>query len=142
MLSFEGMRGEAKNYIIVILGVVVLLMGLVFVRNTSGGEDKIAGAATSLAGKGDTVQVTTVLQNFKYNPDTITVKRGQKVQLTIENRDNVLHGLHLPQFGIVDSTQPKSTKIVTFTAIKTATNGQSVPTCSQEHGETLTINVV
>jgi len=87
-------------------------------------------------------EVTTTLQGFKYNPDTISVKKGDKVVLTIVNKDNVNHGLHLMQFGIMESIPPFVTKTVQFTAIETPTNGQAVPTCSQEHGETLTINVI
>ena len=87
-------------------------------------------------------EVKTTLQGFQYNPDTITVKKGTTVRLTIENKDNVNHGLHLPQFGIIDSVAALSTKTVEFTAIETPTNGQAMPTCAQEHGETLTINVI
>ena len=87
-------------------------------------------------------EVKTILQGFQYNPDTITVKKGTTVRLTIENKDNVNHGLHLPQFGIIDSVAALSTKTVEFTAIETPTNGQAMPTCAQEHGETLTINVI
>ena len=83
-----------------------------------------------------------VIKGFQYSPDTITVKKGSQVRLTIQNKDNVLHGLHLPQFGLVDSTPPLTTKTFSFIAIETTTNGQAVPTCSQEHGETLTINVI
>ena len=88
------------------------------------------------------VEVRTVLQNYQYNPDTITVTKGSKVRLTIENRDNVVHGLNLHQFGIVGSQPPNAVKTVVFTAIVTPTNGQPIPTCSESHGETLTINVV
>ena len=88
------------------------------------------------------VEVRTILQNFQYNPDVITVKKGSNVRLTIENRDNVVHGLHLPQFGIVDSQQPNAIKTVQFTAIETPSNGLAIPTCSESHGETLTINVI
>jgi len=87
-------------------------------------------------------EVKTTLQGFQYNPDTITVKKGTTVRLTIENKDNVNHGLHLMQFGIMDSIPALSTKTVEFTAIETPINGQATPTCSQEHGETLTINVI
>jgi len=91
---------------------------------------------------GGITEVRTTLQGFQYNPDVITVKKGARVRLIIENKDNVVHGLHLPQFGIVDSQPPLNTKVVEFTAIVTPSNGRAVPTCSLEHGETLTFNVV
>jgi plastocyanin domain-containing protein len=92
--------------------------------------------------KDGVVEIDTILQGFSYNPDTITVKKGSRVRLTIDNRDNVLHGLHLPQFGINGGTPPLSKKTVEFIAIETPNNGQALPTCSQEHGEKLTINVI
>jgi len=88
------------------------------------------------------VEVRTLLQNFQYNPDVITVKEGSKVRLIIDNRDSVDHGLHLPQFGIVKGLQPNAINTIEFTAVNSPTNGQARPTCSQEHGEVLTFNVV
>jgi len=110
----------------------------------------VAGCARGGSSTGNTVaasdngivDVRTVLQNFQYNPDIITVSKGSKVRLTIENRDNVVHGLNLHQFGIFGSQPPNAVKTVVFTAIETPTNGQPIPTCSESHGETLTINVV
>lgn len=106
-----------------------------------GGEKTLTGN-TVLGGPGEVVEFKTLIQGFQYQPDTITVKEGSTIRLIIENKDNVLHGLHLPQFGLVDSTPPLTTKTFEFVAIETSTNGQAVPTCSQEHGETLTFNVV
>jgi len=88
------------------------------------------------------VEVTTTLKGFKYNPDVITVKEGETVKLTIVNKDDVSHGLHLMQFGVMESIPAGSTKKVEFVAKETPTNNEATPTCSEEHGETLTINVV
>jgi len=88
------------------------------------------------------VEVRTTIENFQYNPDVITVNKGDRIRLIIENKDNVVHGLNLPQFGIVDHQQPLNTKVVEFTAIVTQGNGQALRTCSEEHGETLTFNVL
>ena len=85
-------------------------------------------------GPGQIVELKIQIQNFQYAPDTITVKRGSIVRLTIENKDNVVHGLHLPQFGIQESQAALGTKTVEFTAIETPSNGQAVATCTQEHG--------
>jgi len=123
---------------------VIVLGGLYLNSNDSSSitGNVIAGNAIAAGGPGEVVEINTLIQGFKYRPDTITVKKGSTVKLTIQNKDNVLHGLHLPQFGLVDSTPPLVTKTFTFTAIETTTNGLAVPTCSQEHGETLTINVI
>jgi len=120
--------------------VSLLLLVLVVVGCTRGGADS-AGNVVAAPDNG-IVEVRTVLQNYQYNPDTITISKGSKVRLTIENRDNVVHGLNLHQFGIGGSQPPNSVKTVVFTAIETPTNSQAVPTCSEAHGETLTFNVV
>jgi len=113
-----------------------------FFMFTGGNQGGVTGNVVAIGGPGEIVEVNTVIQNFKYNPDTITIKEGSKVRLIIQNKDNVVHGLHLPQFGIVDSQQPLNTKTVEFIAVKTQGNGQALPTCSQEHGETLTFKVI
>ena len=93
---------------------------------------------------GEIVEIKTTLQGSQYNPDTITVKKGSKVILVIDNKDSLDHGLHLPQFGVSRALKPNAINRVEFTAVNSQADGQVVPTCSQsqEHGETLTFNVV
>lgn len=123
-------------------GVVVMLIAVlgffVFQRNFGNG---VTGNVVA-AGDSGMMEIATVLKDFEYQPDTITVKKGSTVRLTIDNKDNVNHGLHLMQFGVMRGLEPKSKTTVEFVAKETPTNGQVVPTCAQEHGETLTINVV
>ena len=123
-----------KIFLIGILTLVLILVGC------GRGGSNFTGNVVDTPDTG-IVEVRTILQNYQYNPDTITVSKGSKVRLTIENRDNVVHGLNLHQFGIVGSQPPNAVKTVVFTAIETPTNGQPIPTCSEAHGETLTINV-
>jgi len=120
-------------------GIFVVVVAVGFMIFGGGGSP--TGNVIAVGGSGEIVEVKTTLQGFQYNPDTITVKEGSVVRLVIDNKDNVNHGLHLPQFGVIDSIPPNTLKTVQFNAIITSTNGQAVPTCSQEHGETLTINV-
>ena len=75
-------------------------------------------------------EVKTILQGFRYNPDTITVKEGSKVRLVIDNRDSVDHGLHMPQFGISRGLIPNAINTIEFTAVDSPTNGQAMPTCT------------
>ena len=120
-------------------GVAVIAILLVAFIVFKGKDTLTGGVVKDIDG---VTEIKTTLQGFQYNPDTITVKKGTVVKLTIENKDNVNHGLHLMQFGVMDSIPALSTKTVEFTAIETPANGQAMPTCSQEHGETLTINTV
>jgi len=119
-----------------------VLVGVLMIMVLFNGDRNITGNVVAVGGAGEIVEVKTVIQGFQYQPDVVTVKEGSLVRLTIENKDNVLHGLHLPQFGLVESTPPLATKTFEFKAIETPTNGRAVPTCSREHGETLTFNIV
>jgi len=130
-------KGQIQKYSVFIFLGIVLIGGFMIFNGKP-----TTGNVIAIGGNGEVVEVSIAIQGFKYSPDTITVKKGSTVKLTIQNKDNVLHGLHLPQFGLVDSTPPLATKTFSFTAIETSTNGQAVPTCAQEHGETLTINVI
>ncbi len=119
--------------------VLITVLGFFALKGNFGNE--LTGNVVA-AGDNSVVEITTVLKEFKYQPDTITVKEGSTVRLTIDNKDNVNHGLHLMQFGVMRGLEPRSKTTVEFVAKETPTNGQAVPTCTQEHGETLTINVV
>ena len=119
-----------------VLGAILLVVSIF-----TGGFN-FSGNAVANVGSDGVVEVRTTIQNFKYNPDVITVEKGALVRLIIQNKDNVVHGLHLPQFGISDTQPALGTKIVEFRAVDGPTNNQAVPTCSVEHGETLTFNVI
>ena len=125
-----------------ILAVVAVFMffqgNIYFDGNLSADPTQNVAAANS----NGIVEVKTLLQNFQYNPDVITVKEGSKVKLVIDNRDSVIHGLQLPQFGIVRGLRPNAINTVEFNAVNSPLNGQALPACSQEHGEVLTFNVV
>ena len=123
-------------------GVFVFLFLVSIFTNGFGLTGNSVANSNTIKSSGGVTEVTTVIQGFKYNPEVINVKKGETVRLTIENKDNVLHGLHLPQFGIVDGTPANSKKTVEFKAVETPTNGRALSTCTQEHGEKLTINVI
>ncbi|NQV92016.1 hypothetical protein HQ489_06090 [Candidatus Woesearchaeota archaeon] len=104
-----------------------------------GGDNNVTGNVVGSVN--GITEITTTIQGFQYFPAEFTVNKGDTVKLTIINKDNVLHGLHLPQFGLGGGTPAGATKMYEFTAVEGPTNGMAIPTCSQEHGETLTIIV-
>lgn len=124
-----------------LMGFFIAIIVIVVAFFLFNGNFSTSGNVIAVGGPGEVVEIKTIIKSFQYLPDVITVSEGSLVKLTIENKDSVTHGLHLPQFGLIDSIPP-GTKTFQFTATETPTNGVAVPTCSQEHGETLTINVV
>jgi len=127
-----------------ILG-VVLAFGLLIIVGCSGGTDTtgdIVKSGSGVSSDNGVVEVSTVLQDFKYNPDTITLKEGSTVRLTVYNKDNVGHGFNLKQFGIFGSLQPNSQKTVQFVAVKDSSTGKATFSCTQSHGETITFNII
>jgi len=133
----ENSTVTLKKSTVIGMALFIVILGGYFLFFNAGGvpTGNVVGADSD-----GVYRIKTTIQNFKYNPETITVKEGSLVELTIENKDSVVHGLHLPQFNLIGSTPP-GIKTFTFTALVTPTNGQAVPTCSQEHGEILIINV-
>jgi len=128
-------------------GILAIVIGIMIFNGNidlsrGGGSGTTPTGNVALANSDGIVVVKTLLQGFQYKPDVITVKEGSKVRLVIDNRDSVDHGLHLPQFGVVRGLVPNAINTIEFTAVDSPSNGLAMPTCSQEHGEVLTFNVV
>jgi len=124
-----------KGLTVVIILVIIGVGGWFILRD---GDPGITGNVVS---QEEFLEVSTTIQGFAYNPDTITLKEGSKVKLTVTNKDRVVHAFNLKQFGITGSIQPGAVKTVEFVATKNPSSGQAVYTCSQDHGETLTFIV-
>ena len=78
-----------------------------------------------------------VLKDRTYVPDTIYVSQGETIHLRIDNQDNELHGLHVPEFGIDEDIDPLSHVSFYFTANKI---GSTTASCmTSDHPEKLTI---
>ena len=57
-------------------------------------------------------------KSWEFLPDTIEVKKGDKVRLLVTSLD-VPHGLSIPEYGINERLDPGKTVTVEFTADKT-----------------------
>ncbi len=85
-------------------------------------------------------EIFLVLENEAYRPKVISVGLNDKVTLNIKNNDKVSHGLHLPEFGVVESIPPLSRKRVSFIPAK---KGMTAGSCANDaHNENLTVNVL
>ncbi len=60
-------------------------------------------------------------KQWEFTPSTLTVKKGDKVKLSIKSVD-VAHGFTLTAFGISERLEPNKTVVVEFTADKVGTH--------------------
>ena len=95
----------------------------------------IAGifASKSLTGKtiaqSDSKEFTVKAFRFGYTPDTITVNKGDKIIIKINNLD-VTHGMRIPDLNLKDNEQ------IEFTAEKTGEfDWYCANYCGDEHTE-------
>lgn len=70
--------------------------------NEPSGADNNAGTGqeqTAPAGNGEVVEVTIKATNWEFEPNEITVKKGTKIVLTLENVEGI-HAVAIPGFGV------------------------------------------
>lgn len=58
-------------------------------------------------------------QNFQFSPATITAKAGDKVTVTINNKDAFEHNFSVSELGVSQDVEKGDSKSVTFTATGT-----------------------
>jgi nitrosocyanin len=56
--------------------------------------------------------------NVLNEPETLTVKKGTSVKITIENKSPISEGFSIDEYGIKEVVKSKETKTVSFTANK------------------------
>ena len=91
-----------KKHIVIAIITIIIITGIF--------------ASKSLTGKtiaqSDSKEFTVKAFRFGYTPDTITVNKGDKVKIIINNSDT-LHGIRIPELNL------KGNDIIEFTAEKT-----------------------
>ncbi len=89
-------------------------------KNPDGTKKNEAGAMVDI--KADVMvgpkTFTLIAKQWEFSPKTITVKKGDRVKLTLKSVD-VEHGFLLPEFAIDEKLKPGQTVTVEFTADKT-----------------------
>ncbi len=87
--------------ILIIIGILAILLTGIFIAKN------ITGNAVSSEAREFTIEAF----RFGYSPDTISVNKGDKVKITIDNTDT-LHGIRIPDLGL------KGNDVIEFTADK------------------------
>ena len=87
-----------------IIGMIIMLLiiaGIFFIKSTPG----------KVIEQSDSKEFTVKAFKYGYSPEIITVNKGDKVRIIIDNTD-VLHGIRIPDLAI------KGNEILEFTANK------------------------
>ena len=71
---------------------------------------------------GETVRVTVEADEFSFDPDRITVQRGDKLIITFENNGDISHNFGISEYGVrTDTIEPGEEDTITFIANKRGT---------------------
>ena len=113
-----------KIIMILVICILVLLVGFGTYKVTNN-TYKITGNAVKDATKEFTIKAF----RFGYTPDTVTVNKGDKVKIKIDNTDT-LHGIRIPDLGI------KGDNSIEFTAQEVGEfNWYCTNFCGDKHKE-------
>lgn len=102
-----------NKYITIGIVVAVILLGGVVYKGTTDTDN-------CTAENGNDVILTVVSKKFewKFEPESITVKKCDRVNLTVINEDNFDHGVAIDAFGISQRLPANGTINVNFVASK------------------------
>ena len=109
-----------KNTLVIFLISILVIGGGLFVFV---GGSKTNGNTNTLpdANSGDTQKITLSEKNFNYYPETVTVKAGQPVEITLDsNVKGCLRSLAIPQLGVSKYLRSAADKLL-FTPPKQGT---------------------
>ena len=95
MKEVRGMRNAIAR-MVKVSGVALLALALVALilacgGSSSGSDDAEGHSDGGIVDSGDELVITMRTEDFKFVPDTITIKVGQTVRLRLDNHDQVLH---------------------------------------------------
>ena len=124
------MNMKKSHFILMLLSILVI-----FLVGCSGASNTGSVASTPST---DVKEFNTVIQNYRYNPESINVNFGDRVRINIKNNDGVTHGISLPVFGVQEFVRPGQTTTIQFTANQ---RGNPETFCSTDHGEKLLIQI-
>src|ERR1700730_2583045 len=117
------------------------------VRITAVSAGVLALTATLLGGQPKTTpsaqRIEIVASRFSFEPNEITVKRGDPVTITVRSSD-VTHGLVIPDLGIRTEVKKGQSEDLTLTPEAAGTfHGKCAHFCGKGHGSmTFTVHVV
>ena len=125
-----------KKYSLVL---IIAMLAVLFVSGcvqepTGNTGTTSAGNETGQVPTGEVKEFEVIAKQFEFLPNTITVKQGDTVKLSITSAD-VTHGFAINDFGINETIEPGKTTNIEFVANKKGTFNFycSIP-CGTGHG--------
>jgi plastocyanin len=138
-----------KTTIIVLVSIVAIAGGSYAIgKRIAGGSSSSATTTSQTPGY---KEFDIVIQNNRYNPSTVTVNQGDRVVINVTNRDQISHGIAIPEFGATvpgGHAIPGRTVTMDFLASRKTTvdaavcGGARPEDKTDTHGEELIVNVI
>lgn len=132
------------NQLIIAAGIVSA--GLIAGAVLASGSVPFAQSQTS-----KTKIFTVIMENNRYNPAEIVAQVGDRVIINFENRDQVAHGVSLPEFNATvpgGHVQPRQKARMEFVATRpintdaAACGGPNPSDTTDDHGEVLKVQII
>ena len=95
--SASGEKNKLTFFLAAIALIILVGVGLTLVK--SGGIEKAGIKKEDTLLKNEVKEFTIDAFRFGYNPNTVTIKKGGRVRLNINNTDTK-HGIRIPDLGI------------------------------------------
>lgn len=87
----KEMRETVVLTVVALLAVALIALIAACGGSSSGSDDAAGHSDGGVVDAGDELVITMRTEDFKFVPDTITVKVGQTIRLRLDNHDPVLH---------------------------------------------------
>ncbi|MBI3459212.1 cupredoxin domain-containing protein [Candidatus Azambacteria bacterium] len=106
---------KANKLVVIIISLAIIMAGGIIYQKSFRPPEV---ALIKPTGNSVTVNVRVLQNQWKWEPNIITVQAGTKVTLKIFNEDTYDHGFGLEAFGINKRLLPKQETIIDFVASK------------------------
>ncbi len=121
-MEFKFSKATILSAIIILAGIIIAVFSFGGNSSNAPSADNVSSVAPSSEERGSfqapkTVEIDVVAEQFKFTPNPIRVKYGDRVVLNITSKD-ITHGFALPDFNINEVLNPGQTVRVEFIANK------------------------
>lgn len=124
MMSIK--RGQSTIPVAVLIIVMLVFILIYIISLPPEDRERLLNISSEDKGNGDftgeTIRVTVEADEFSFDPDRITVEKGDKLIITFKNEGDISHNFGIPSFGVrTDTIGPGEEDTITFVANKRGT---------------------